>query len=65
MSISKTVLPNHARLDIGLLDAQARLQRLTFGGNCVEQLYSVQPLPSCATVSDNVLFNKSLNNSHI
>jgi len=59
-SISKILLPNHARWDIRLLDAQKWLQRLTFDGNCVEQLYSVQPLPSCTTISIYSLFNKSL-----
>jgi len=28
-----------------------------FDGNCVEQLYSLQPLSSCATVSINAPFN--------
>jgi len=50
------MLPNHARWNIGCLDAQEWLHRLTFDDNCVEQLYSVQPLPSCATISINVLF---------
>jgi len=50
-SISKTALPNHVRWDIDVLDAQQWLLRLTFVGNCVEQLYSVQPLPSCTAVS--------------
>ena len=63
-SISKTVLPKHVRWDIGILDAQQWLLRLTFDGNCVEQLYSAQPLPSCTTISI-TLFNKSLNHNHI
>ena len=41
MSVSKTVLPNHAGWDIGLLDAQQWLKRLTFDGYCDEELYSV------------------------
>jgi len=32
---------------------------------CDEQLYSVQPLPSCTTISINALFNKSVNHNHI
>jgi len=32
---------------------------------CDEQLYSVQPLPSCATISINADFNKSVNHNHI
>jgi len=40
------------------------LQYLKFGGNRSEQLYSVQPLPSCATVLVNVPFNKSLHHNH-
>jgi len=64
-SISKIVLPNHARWDIGLLDAQQWLQSLTFDCNCVEQLYSVQPLRSCTIVSINALFNKSLHHNRI
>jgi len=63
-SISKTVLPKHVRWDIGILDAQQWLLRLTFDGNYVEQLYSAQPLPSCTTISI-TLFNKSLNHNHI
>ena len=63
--ISKTVLASHARWDIGHLNAQQWLQRLTFDGNCVEQLYSVQPLPCCVTVLINVPFNKSFHHSHI
>jgi len=59
------LLPNHANGDIGLLDAQQWLQRLTFDGYCDEQLYSVHPLPSCTTTSINALFNKSVNHSHI
>jgi len=34
---------------------------LTFDGNCFEQFYSVQPLPSCTTISINALFNKGFN----
>jgi len=34
-------LPNHAKWDISLLILSKRLQRLTFDGNCVEQLYSI------------------------
>jgi len=60
-SISKTVLPNHARWDMGLLDAQQWLQSLSFDGNCVEQFYSVQALASCTTISINALFHKSFN----
>ena len=41
-SISKTVLPNHARWDISLFNTQQWLQRPTYDGNCVEQLYAVQ-----------------------
>jgi len=63
-SISKTVLPKHVRWDIGILDAQQWLLRLTFDGNCVEQLYSAQPLPSCTTISI-ILFDKTLNHNHI
>jgi len=37
-SILKTVSPNRARWDICLFNAQQWLQRLTFKGNCVEQL---------------------------
>jgi len=47
--------------DIGLLDAQQWLQSLTLDGNCVAQLYSVQPLPSFTTISINALFNKRFN----
>jgi len=50
-SISKSVLPNHASWGIGVLDAQQWLQRLTFDGYRDEQLYSVQTLPSCTTIS--------------
>jgi len=64
-SISKTVLPNQARWDIGLLDAQQWLQSVTIDGNCVEQLYSLQPLRSCTTVSINALFNISLHHNRI
>jgi len=60
-SISKTVLPNHARWDISLVNFQQWLQRFTFDGNCAEQLYSVQPLPSCTSISINAFYNKSLN----
>ena len=49
---------------IDFLDAQQWLQRLTFDDNCVEQLYSAQPLPSCATISINALFNEHYNNRH-
>jgi len=59
-SISKTVLPNHARWGIGLMNIQQWLQRFTFDGNCAEQLYLVQPL-LCTSISINALFNKSLN----
>ena len=64
-SISKTVLPDHASWNIGLLDAQEWLQRFTFDGYCDEQLYSVHPLPSCTTISINALFDKSVNHNHI
>jgi len=47
-SISKTVLPNYASCDIGLLDAQQWLPRLVLNGYCGEQLHSVQLLPSCS-----------------
>ena len=60
-SISKTVLPNQVKWDIDLLDAHQWLQPFTLECNCVEQLYSVQPLPSCTTVSINALFIKSPN----
>jgi len=64
-SISKTVLPNHASWDIGLLDTRQWLQRLMFNGYCDEQLYSVHPLPSSTTISINALFNKSVDRNHI
>jgi len=35
------------------------MQRLTFDDNCVEQLYSVEPLPSYATISINALFKQN------
>jgi len=38
---------------------------LTFDGNCVEQRYSVQPAPSCTTVSLNTPFNKTPHHNHI
>jgi len=50
---------------LGLVDAQQWIQRLTFDGYCDEQLYSVQPLSSCTTISINALFNKSVNHNHI
>jgi len=36
-----------------------------FDGYCDEQVYSVQPLPSCTTISINTLFDKSVNYNHI
>ena len=57
--------PNLARWDIDLFNAQQWLQRLTFDVNCVEQLYSAQPLPCCVTVTINVPFIKILRHSHI
>jgi len=36
-----------------------------FDGYCDEQLYSVQPLRSCTTISINTLINKSVNHDHI
>ena len=56
-SISKNALPNQVRWDF----SQQWLQRFTFDGNCAEQLYSVQPLPICTSISINALFNKSPN----
>jgi len=61
-SIWKTVLRNLPG-GIGVFNVQQWLQRLTFYGNWAEQLYSVQPLPSCATVSINAPFNKSLHHN--
>jgi len=46
-SISNNALPNPTRWDICLLNVQHWLQRLKFEVNRSEQLYSVQPLPSC------------------
>ena len=48
-------LSNHARWDISFWMLSIALQRLTFDGNWVEQLYSVQPLPNCTTISINAL----------
>jgi len=36
-----------------------------FDGKCVEQLHSVQPLPSYRTVSITTPYNKSLHHNHI
>jgi len=48
-----------------LFNTQQWSQRLTFDSNCVEQLYSVYPLPSCATASLNGRFNKCPHHNHV
>jgi len=36
-----------------------------FDGYYDEQLFSVHPLPSCTTISNKALFNKSVDRNHI
>jgi len=48
------------KISTGCGPAKQCLQRLKFNGNCSEQLYPVQPFPSCETVSAEDPYNKSL-----
>jgi len=60
----KNCITKPCHKDIHLFKAQKCLQRFKFDGDRTEQFNSVQPLPSGATVSAKVPFNKRLHYNH-